>query len=1010
MVLKEFLTVNERKDSKRPSDPAKDKRREKKYAARLKPLRLELQVQTDALVAALLEFKDGYLDWMEPLLNQLVQLQPRHPKQVVDGMLCDSSLKAMRKELRFAREGMRRAFAKTSSHSWDQLVAQGIDAFMDLPIAVKYFQRFAEQERVSESFNFYVEVKKFKDYWQHSSRDANASLTSIAASEGQEVSMLPQMRQARHIVAVYLEEGCKQEINVPQSLKLAAIKAAKDPSIITENVFDKCFDTVCDMLEETFQHFLQSPLAKQLSTRLERIVEHHSVLKTMEVPIPTLSEIVDASSGNSNTSGTGVSNGNRSGRGSSISSSMGLSDEVIEPTRASNSTDWIATFEESPPAYKRRPRSGSASQPTTRGARLKRTASSGVIEADSAISRSDKSRESPSPSAHSYSNSHSGNPLAAEPSSPSSSERSNESGAGANGSSSMRTASRAYSGPLALPTSTLRTTSRDGRDTFREVSPGSSSRDNPPSPAPSARGIRNIISTLSTILTKNKKKYATMGVGTNSQGLSGEEKSASAASLDDLTVTHRMTHMSLATQQANELGSLATRQLCLLSTHLSEMVNNNYCADFIILCGPDETIFYGHSVVFAARWPIFIRENPKLLGDIARGGTQPEVEMPTTDPDIFALALEYLYTGTFTCNDLSDRKLGVLTDFAKFRKVPGLKELANSYLLSRQPTSSIVSQLVEYVQSSHATGEMLRLDTDAKYESFIATLAARAQDLVDLSLFNFHQLQRLRRIDMVHLIRRDDFSVASELSVCKLVSTWADKVSPSQDVLMENLSFLVAHVRLPLMTMEELQWIDTLGWVPPNLMREAFKFKETGVAVNSMRGKARKSILIEPGSFKTGGADGTTPTSPGHFQLEDPSSNLSSLGSSSSPPTFTFSFRTNARNSTSRPVSDPRNVEVESDDDSDSFESERSHHIPPTETEPKRKSPRARKEKQRDKDHDKDKEKVKEKEKEKEKEKDRDREREREKDKDKEKEKEKGREKDKDPEKEKEKEKALETH
>lgn len=798
LKLKECAQVLETRDAKRHTDPSKEKRRLKKFESKLKPLRVEFQALTDALILALTDFKLSYLDWMEPLINAVAQMRLRHPDHIVDSFLKDSDLSDLRNEVAGAANKIHQAFEQlnTPELSWPAL-SQSLDALMRLPFAVPYFKRFAEQEQVSEGFGFWQEVKAYKQTSKTFGDSARPG-----QSNGQDPKPDPGLLpHARHILSLYIEEGSKQEINVPQSIKLSIIKQVKEGA--TEHLFDKALDAVAEMLEDSFAHFLTSSFSQQLQIRLNRIQYHHSRLQTTTLRIPQLNEA------DQDGASTDAEDTHSSGELASLSS----------PNGASGS---------------KRPRSGSAGGPTTQKGIMKRSSSSSLIinvVADPADVASKDSRD----------------PMMKSPS----------------------TAGKSNTAPIPSHSVTLRR-----HLVHADSSIAVNGRDVSPSGGNSARGMKSIVASLTGILAQKPKKDKK------------DKHKHRPVVVDDSDSESESTTLNLAFHQASELGPLATRQLCLLSAHFGNLVNQPKGADFIIQCGPEKVAFYCHSVIFNARWPMLMRENMRVMSDIAKG-VEALIHLPTVDPEIFGLALEYIYTGSFNASNLTDRKLGLLTDFAKFRKVPGLKEMAKSHLLSRQPTARIVTAIAAYVQSSSSSGEMLRLDNDTKYESFMATLAARAQDLVELPLFDFHQLHRLRRIDMIHLIRRDDFSVSSEVQVFKLVTTWADKCSPDQDALMENISFLVAHVRLPLMTMEELQWIESLGWVPENLMREALKFKETGICNHPTRAKPRKlvwsptshSIDASSSSSSLLRFDGLTPTLTS-LMTRSTASSLSSLRTS----------------------------------------------------------------------------------------------------------------------------------
>jgi len=766
---KECARILEQRESKKTSDPAKERKRAKKFEAKLKPTKAELSTATDALIVALTDFKLSYLDWMEPIIHVAAQMRLQHPEHIVDAFLRDAALEELRSDMRRSADKLRSSFALLNSDEsgWERL-SLSLDSFVQFPLAVVYFKRFAEQEHVSESFYFYQEAKRYKSLWR-GSLDGDSTVGAALAL-------------ARQIVSLFLDEGSKQEINVPQSLKMSSIKQLKDG--VTETMFDKPLEAISEMLEDTFHHFLTSDLARQLQQRLDRIHEHHANLRT-----------------------TGT---------------------VIPPPGATRED----TNDGDNSLRRRRPRSGSANAPAQRNSIFTRSSSSGLIATE--ITKTDQ--ESPT----------------------------QQSGI-LHASVAVSASSGGKSNTAPLPQFSRRSLAPGGSrenllqiEITRDHDALDTSPRQDPAPVRASGGMKHILATLTGMLgpkpSKEKKKRSINSDGTPASPTTPSEFSAAA-------------------QLATELGPLATRHFCLLSSHLAGLINNPRGADFIILCGPEKTPFHCHSVIMNARWPMLLREYHGILTDIAKG-MEATIEFPTVDPDTFTLALEYIYTGTLNVSDLTDRKLGVLTDFAKFRKVPGLKELATSHLVSRQPTSRIVSSIAAYVQSSSNTGEMLRLENDTKYESYIAALASRASDLIQLQLFDLHQLHKLRRIDMIHLIRRDDFSVMSERSVFELVTTWADKVSGNdQDILMENLSFLVAHVRLPLMTTEELQWIESLGWVPKNMMREAYKFKETGVCTHPSRARPRKLIV---------------PSSNSH-SLETSSASTSSTVSSSTLPLYSIS-------------------------------------------------------------------------------------------------------------------------
>lgn len=788
--LKECVQILEARDNKHQTDAAKEKRRHKKIESKLKPVRVELKTQTDLLIWALEDLKLSYLDWMEPLINAVTQMRLRHPDHIVDEYLHDADLDTLRNEVSTAAERIHASFNRINSPEmmWQQL-SQSLDSLLRLPFAAPYFEQFAEQEKVSEGFGFYQEVKAY----QSSFSQDGTTVTGATPSNDSRVAHL------RHILSLYIEEGSTQEINVPQSIKLHTIKLAKE-GVASPNIFDKAMDAISEMLEESFSHFVISPLATQLQSRLARIQFHHARLQTTGHHIPQLTE---ASQDGNSTDGEG--DGRSTGE---ISSGSPV---AIRTTK--------------------RVRSGSQLNSQSSRSVMKRSSSSSILV------------------------------KVAEPVSPVSKEPILKSASIANGKSNTA--------PLPSHSSTLRKNL-----VHAESSTSGGSRD--VSPSSPHRGMRSIVASLTGILAQKPKKDKKR-----------KHRRFLSTEMEDSDSDSESTIMNQAFQQASEMGPLATRQLCLLSAHFNELVNNPKGADFIIQCGPEKISFYCHSVVFNVRWPMLMRENMRVMNDIAKG-VEASIHFPTVDPEIFGLALEYIYTGSFNVTNLTDRKLGLLTDFAKFRQVPGLREMANSQLLSRQPTSRIVASIASYVQSTSSSGEMLRLDSDTKYEAFMATLAARAHELVELPLFEFHQLHKLRRIDMIHLIRRDDFSVASEVQVFKLVTTWADKCSNDQDTLMENISFLVAHVRLPLMTIEELQWVESLGWVPANLIREALNFKETGICTHPSRAKPRKLIW----SPTTHAFEGSSSSSMLRFDNLTPS--LSSLMTRSTA-TSSHSLRVNMR-------------------------------------------------------------------------------------------------------------------
>lgn len=898
--LKECLAFIDKQESKRSADPHKDKKRLKKYEGKLNEARQELKELSTDLVTSLADFKESYLDWFEPLINIATQMQIRHPRSAVDHILKDASLPALRHKVESSAEALRSAFRTAASQqprSWDELLRGGLPAFARYPLAVRYLRAFAEQERVSESLEFYLAVLAFKSTWskhstgssskpgsQPSSASSNRAIMSSsntpsappAASSGPfDHGTIPELdlcartaagsgcesptvnvtsanptdslelltQQARVIAYQFLKDGCQQEINVPQAGKLEALQAIES-GYVSDSTFDKCFDDISDMLEETFMHFQSSQLATRLQTRLTTIAAHHANLLTLNarnIPLlpessSTTSESVfdlapiphTTSSSKASTSGSTTSQQTPPPRLSFANreATRSLSHLSIESS-TTNSSSASRSSEDSSPHSKldrkdshreRRQQSDSGHGSASRNAALKRAASSGEIDSSAVIQRPKKMQPSLSSSPKAIPMISRPPPKLDLPLSTSPTE-------------ARHSPSKSSTAPVETHSmrNTLQSDVSAGMFNMREPSP--SSREHT-SPHQSARGMRNIISSLAGLLGPKANKAKKRDTSPSDQ--SGDESRNSL----------------LATlNQSNDIGPVATRHLLLVSGHYRTLLENPIGADFVIRCGPENIAFYGHSLVFSTRWPMFVNQNPKLFENIAKG-VEAEVEYPTVDPDTFALAMEYLYTGTFTLGQLTDRQLVILSEFAKFRQLPGLKELANSHVLSRKSTSRIVTSLAEYIQSTATNNDMFKLEQDSKYEAYIAALAARGHELIQLPLFDYHQLHRLRRLDMVNLIRRDDFCASSEVTVFQLMLAWADKVSADQSALMENLSFLVAHIRLPLMSTEELQWVSSLGWVPQSLTAEAFKYKETGVASHPVRTKPRVSppITYEPSS------------------------------------------------------------------------------------------------------------------------------------------------------------------
>lgn len=932
----------EKRDSKRSSDPHKEKKRLKKYEGKLSDARQELKERSSLLVASLVDFKDSYLDWFEPLINMAAQMQIRHPSSAVDAILKDASLPVLRHKVESTAESLRTAFraaAHQHPRSWDELLHGGLPAFARFPLAVRYLRIFAEQERVSESLEFYLAVMSYKNMWSKHSSGANSKASSLppsgpssnnrastlaslahhnshpitpnAPSSSQGSSLdhgtIPELdlaargtagngsesptvnvacaspfeslealgQQARTIAFQFLKDGCQQEINVPQADKLAALQTVES-GIVSESTFDECFESIGDMLEETFMHFQTSQLAIQLQTRLSRIAAMHSRLVTLSGHIPTLAEAAASADVASESSphNNGVSSkASTSGSNVSRQSPPRLSSQSRESTRSmshlsvetANSSSASRSSDDLNSAFRgegtgsvpreRRQRSTDIGPPgsSTRSAALKRAASSGEIDSTSIIQRPKKVQPSLSSSPKNVPM------LASRPppkldlplsSSPTEARQSPAKSALSNSSdSNMR--------------NTLQSEVSVNLVNARDASPSASSRDHT-SPHPSARGMRGIISSLAGLLGQKSNKPKKKEL--SSQDQTADDTKANAT----LTTLH----------QSNDIGALATRHLILMSTHYRELLENPVGADFVIRCGPEAVAFYGHSLVFSARWPMFTRENPKLFECIAKG-IEAEVEYPTVDAQIFTHVMEYLYTGAFTLGELTDRQLIILSEFAKFRQLPGLKELANSRVLSRKPTSRIVASLAEYVQSTNANNDMSKLEQDMKYEAYIAALAARGHELVQLPLLEYHQLHRLRRIDMVNLLRRDDFCASSEVTVFQLMLAWADKVSADQSALMENLSFLVAHIRLPLMSTEELQWVTSLGWVPQNLTGEAFRYKETGVIAHPTRTKPR---ISPPDAIDASSSESSTHPFLANLDMLSPRVMVGSSGSAASSP------------------------------------------------------------------------------------------------------------------------------
>lgn len=884
--LKECLAFIEKQESKRSSDPHKDKKKLKKYEGKLNEARQELKELSTDLVTSLADFKESYLDWFEPLINIAAQMQIRHPRSAVDRLLKDaSSLPTLRHKVESSAESLRSAFRTAASQqprSWDELVRGGLAAFARYPLAVRYLRAFAEQERVSESLEFYLAVLAFKSTWSKHSNGSSSKAGSQPSSASSNRAVLsssntpsappaaysgpfdhgtiPELdlcarttagsgcesptvnvtsanpidsleiltQQARIIAYQFLKDGCQQEINVPQAGKLEALQAIES-GLVTDTTFDKCFDDISDMLEETVLHFQSSQLATHLQSRLARIASHHANLLTLNGNIPPLPEstIADSTfdmapiphtiSSKASTSGSTTSQQTPPPRLSSQSreatrslSHLSIDSNTTNSSSASRSSDDTSLhfkLDKGSSHRERRQQSDSGNGSASRNAALKRAASSGEIDSSAVIHRPKKVQPSLSSSPKAIPMISRPPPKLDLPLSTSPTE-------------ARHSPSKSSTAPVETHSmrNTLQADVSAGMFGVRDPSP--STREHT-SPHQSARGMRNIISSLAGLLGPKANKAKKRDTSPSEQG-SDEVKNSLLATLN----------------QSNDIGPVATRHLLLVSGHYRVLLENPIGADFVIRCGPENIAFYGHSLVFSTRWPMFVHQNPKLFENISKG-IEAEVEYPTVDPDTFALAMEYLYTGTFSLGQLSDRQLTILSEFAKFRQLPGLKELANSHVLSRKTTSRIVTSLAEYIQSTATNNDMSKLEQDSKYEAYIAALAARGHELVQLPLFDYHQLHRLRRIDMVNLIRRDDFCAFSEVTVFQLMLAWADKVSADQSALMENLSFLIAHVRLPLMSTEELHWVSSLGWVPQSLTAEAFKYKETGVASHPVRTKPR---------------------------------------------------------------------------------------------------------------------------------------------------------------------------
>lgn len=885
----------EKQESKRSSDPHKDKKRAKKYEAKLADARLALKDLSHDLVVSLSDFKESYLDWFEPLINILVQMQIRHPHDAIDHLLKDASLPTLRLKLQSTTESLRSAFRNASHQqprNLDEVFRGGLSAFVRYPLALRYFRAFAEQERVSESLDFYLAVLSYKSLWhkhstggtmkassQPSSASSNRGVFSSSAYSGPSPAhssaldygiVVPELdfgarriagsgsesptvssacahpletmdsltQQARSIADQFLKDGGDEEINVPQADKLDAIHII-DSGVVSESTFDKSFTSISEMLEESYMHFQSSQLATQLQARLKRISDLHSRLLTTNAAIPTLADAaadpIDTSpSGKHSTTYSPANSphstphprlGERSREATRSMSHLSVESNNTNDSSNSRSSEDLNRYRADgrPVNRERRQRSDSGNGTGSRNAALKRAASSGEIDSSAVIQRPNTSSKKPALSSSPKTATTLPNrpppkldlPLSSSPT------------------ETRITSLKSATAPVeaySVSRNHLQSDIAANLATARDSSPSSTAREHT-SPHPSARGMRTIISSLAGLLGPKTNKSKKKDGGNSPRGLQRDGSS------DDLKAANLS-----ALQQSNDLGSMATRHLVLMSNHFRELLENPIGADFVIRCGPDGVLFYGHSLVFSTRWPMFVREYPHIFAEDGKGGSENVVEVsyPTVDPEIFSLAMEYIYTGTFTLGDHTDRQLMTLSEFAKYGQLPGLKELANSHVLSRKPTNRIVARLAEYIQSTSSSGDMLHLEQDSKYAAFIAALAARGHELVQLPLFEHHQLYRLRRIDMVNLIRRDDFCAPSEATVFQLLLAWADRASPDKTTLMENLSFLVAHVRLPLMTKEELQWVSSLGWVPQNLTAEAFKFKETGVASHPTRTKPRK--------------------------------------------------------------------------------------------------------------------------------------------------------------------------